>query len=439
MKPDDVKLALFDAIQAITDYKWLYSVRPGRDNTRSRKFPFKKMLSSILAFRGGTLNREIMDFFGLDPTVGTSSAFIQQRAKILPEAFESLFRFFVNKIDENKSCIGFRLLAVDGSVLQIAENPDDPDSFFPGINGQKAYNLLHINAMYDLLQHTYVDAIVQKRRYWDESGALVEMVDRAELNKVLLLADRGYESYNVLAHIQEKGWCFLIRIRDNTTGITSGLTLPDEGEYDIPFHLDLTRRQTNSVRKLLEDRNRYRFIASSSRFDYLPQKARKHDPAVFFGLSFRIVRFLLSDTTYETIITNLNTDAFPLSEIKRLYAMRWGIETSFRDLKHTLGLLHLHAKKVEFILQEIFAKLTMYNFCELITQSVVIQQQQKRYAYKVNFSDAVHVCFEFFLRNVPPPIVEAMLMKYISPIRPGRKDTRKQTQKPAVSFTYRVA
>ena len=156
-------------------------------------------------------------------------------------------------------------------------------------------------------------------------------------------------------------------------------------------------------------------------------------------MSFRIVRFPLSDTTYETIITNLDTDAFPLSEIKRLYAMRWGIETSFRDLKHTLGLLHLHAKKVEFILQEIFAKLTMYKFCELITQSVVIQQKRKKHTYKVNFSDAVHVCFEFFLKNVPPPIVEAMLMKYISPIRPGRKDTRKQTQKPAVSFTYRVA
>lgn len=439
MKPEDVKQALYDAIQAITDYKWLYSVRPGRDNTRNRKFPFKKMLSSILAFRGGTLNREIMDFFGLDPTVGTSSAFIQQRAKILPEAFESLFRYFVNKIDENKSYNGFRLLAVDGSDLQIAANPDDPDSYFPGINGQKSYNLLHINAMYDLLQHTYIDAVVQKRRFWDESGALVDMVDRSDLNKVLLLADRGYESYNVLAHIQEKGWCFLIRIKDNTTGITSGLPLPDEGEYDIPFHLYLTRKQTNSVKKLLEDKKRYRFIASSSRFDYLPQKSRKHDPAVFYGLSFRIVRFPLSDTTYETIITNLNTDAFPLSEIKRLYAMRWGIETSFRDLKHTMGLLHLHAKKVEFILQEIFAKLTMYNFCELITSHVVIQQEHKKYAYKVNFSDAVHVGFEFFLRNVPPPIVEAMLMKYISPIRPGRKDTRKQTQKPAVSFTYRVA
>lgn len=439
MKPDAVKQALYDAIQAITDYKWLYSVRPGKDNTRNRKFPFKKMISSILALRGGTLNREIIDFFGLDPTVGTSSAFIQQRTKILPEAFESLFRYFINKIDENKSYNGLRLLAVDGSDLQIAANSNDPDSYFPGANGQKAYNLLHINAMYDLLQHTYIDTIVQKRRYWDEVGALVDMVDRSDLDKVLLLADRGYESYNALAHIQEKGWHFLIRIKNSSTGITSGLTLPDEDEYDISFHLNLTRKQTNSVKKLLEDRNRYRFIATSSRFDYLPQKSRKQDPTVFYGLSFRIVRFPLSDTSYETIITNLNTDAFPLAEIKRLYAMRWGIETSFRDLKHTLGLLHLHAKKVEFILQEIFAKLTMYNFCELITQSVVIQQKQKKHAYKVNFSDAVHVCFEFFRKNVPPPVVEAMLMKYISPIRPGRKDTRKQTQKPAVSFTYRVA
>ena len=439
MKPETVKRALNDSIQAITDYKWLYSVRPGKDNTRNRKFPFRKMISSILAFRGGTLNREIMDFFGLDPNIGTSSAFIQQRAKILPEAFECLFQYFTSKVDENKLYQGLRLLAVDGSDLQIAANPNDPDSYYPGVNGQKAYNLLHINAMYDLLQHTYADAVIQKSRNSDESGALTDMVDRSGIEQALLLADRNYESYNNLAHIQEKGWHFLIRIKDNTAGIVSGLILPDKDEFDIPFHIHLTRKQTNSVKQLLKDKNHYKFIPSTTRFDYLPQTSRKHDPAVFYDLSFRIVRFPISDTMCETIITNLNAEQYPLPEIKRLYAMRWGIETSFRDLKHTLGLLHLHAKKVEFILQEIFAKLTMYNFCELITQSVVIQQEQRKYAYKVNFSDAVHVCFEFFLGKVPPPNVEALLVQYISPIRPDRKDTRKQTQKPAVSFTYRVA
>lgn len=101
MKPDAVKQALNGTIQAMTDCKWLFSVRPGKDNTRNRKFPFHKVISSILAFRGGTLNRKIMDFFGLDPSIGTSSAFIQRRAKILLEAFEWLFQHFTEKTDED--------------------------------------------------------------------------------------------------------------------------------------------------------------------------------------------------------------------------------------------------------------------------------------------------------------------------------------------------
>lgn len=384
-------------------------------------------------------HHEIMDFFGLDPSAGTSSAFIQRRSAILPEAFESLFHDFSRSVDENKLYRGLRLLAVDGSDLQIAVNPKDPDSYYPGVNGQRAYNLLHINAMYDLHQHIYVDALVQKSRKADESAALTAMVDRSAIESALLLADRGYESYNNLAHIQEKGWNFLIRIKDGTAGIASGLALPATDEFDVPFHLKLTNKQSNEIKELLKDKNHYRHIKNAIRFDYLPRTSRKYDPAVFFELHFRIVRFPISDTACETIITNLDASAFPLHDIKRLYAMRWGIETSFRNLKHTLGLLHLHAKKVEFVLQEIFAKLTMYNFCELITQSVVIRQAQKTHTYKVNFSDAVHICRQFFLGDVPPPILEAMLMRYISPIRLGRKDTRKLTQKSSASFTYRVA
>lgn len=439
MKPIEVKTALFDSIQAVTDYKWFFSARPGVDNTRNRKFPFQKTIASILAFKGGTLNHEIMDFYGLDPSIGTASAFIQQRAKILPEAFEALFQHFTAHIDEHKLFHGFRLMAVDGSDLQIAANPDDPDSFYPGTNGQKSYNLLHINAMYDLVQCIYMDAILQKSRNANESAALTNMVDRSDITKALLLADRGYESYNNLAHIQEKGWSFLIRIKDNTTGITSGLILPHKDEFDIPFHLKLTRKQTNSVKKLLKDKNHYKFIPSTARFDYLPLKSGKHDPVMFYDLHFRIVRFPLSDTMYETIITNLDETQFPASEIKKLYGMRWGIETSFRQLKYTLGLLHLHAKKVEFVYQEIFAKLTMYNFCESITQSVVIHQGKRKHNYKVNFSDSAHICLEFFLGKVLPPNVEALLMKFTSPIRPGRSDVRKKKPKPAVSFTYRVA
>ena len=43
---------------------------------------------------------------------------------------------------------------------------------------------------------------------------LQEMVDRSTIPEALIIADRGYESYNSMAHIQEKGWYFLIRIKD---------------------------------------------------------------------------------------------------------------------------------------------------------------------------------------------------------------------------------
>ena len=118
--------------------------------------------------------------------------------------------------------------------------------------------------------------------------------------------------------------------------------------------------------------------------------------------------------------------------------MRWGIETSFRELKHTVGLLHFHAKKVEFIIQEIFARLIMYNFAELITSHIVIQNSDRKYPCKVNFSVAVQLCRQFLRGNVSPPDVKAVLCRNISVIRNGRNVPRKLITKTAVSFLYRV-
>ena len=439
MNPQKVKTLLQGSIQALTDCKWFFSRNPQADFSRKRKLSFEQIVQVILCMRGGSLTNEMMDHFGIREELATTSAFVQRRAKILPETFESLFDHFTQKADEDKRYKGMRLLAVDGSDFLLASNPNDPDSFFPGTEEQKSYNLLHLNAMYDLVQHIYVDAVLQKRRNADECGALSSMVDRSRLDCALLLADRGYESYNVLAHIQEKGWKFLIRIKDGTSGIASGLDLPDVPVFDVSVSLNLTVKKSNAVKQLLKDKNHYKLIGQTARFDFLPRRSRKHDPTIFYNLSFRIVRFPISDTSFETVLTNLDAVAFPPAKLKELYAMRWGIETSFRELKHTVGLQHFHAKKVEFVHQEIFARLTMYNFYELITQSVVIQKKNRKFTYKVNFSAAVHIGRQFFLGDIPPPLVEALLAKHISPIRPGRSRPRKLKAKQALSFLYRVA
>ena len=182
-----------------------------------------------------------------------------------------------------------------------------------------------MNALYNLDKHIYVDAIIQNRRDWNEHEAFVSMVDRSEIPKALVIADRGYESYNNMAHIQEKGWRFLIRIKDGKTGIKDGLDLPTEGAFDTDIHMKLTRKQTKEVKELLKDRNHYRFLPVNSTFDFLPQTNRTKDPVVFYELNFRVVRFQISDDAYETILTNLDRAEYPPGKIKELYALRWGI------------------------------------------------------------------------------------------------------------------
>lgn len=416
---------------------------PNVDFSRNRKIPYENMILSLLTMEGTTLTNELLRQFGCSATTATSSAFVQQRKKILPIALESLFHDFAAQTFREDNYNGYKLLAVDGSDIQIPTNLNDEHSLFITKEGVKPYNLLHLNALYNLLTHTYEDAIVFKRKEAFENKALTEMVDRSTIKgKVIVIMDRGYEAYNNMAHIQEKGWFYLIRVKDfgqHKTGILHGLDLPDTAKFDEYIDLNLTRKQTNEMKKLFQKKNEYRKIAHNKTFDYLPSKSKKSDATVLYHLPFRIVRFPISDNSYEVVVTNPDATEFPPDSLKKLYGMRWGIETSFRDLKYTIGLLHFHSKKVEYILQEIFASLIMYNFSELITSHVVIEKGTRKYEYKVNFSVAVHICREFLLKVNIPPDIESLIARYITPIRPGRSRPREMKVKQAISFMYRVA
>ncbi|MBW9158408.1 transposase [Clostridium tagluense] len=121
----------------------------------------------------------------------------------------------------------------------------------------------------------------------------------------------------------------------------------------------MTRRQTNEIKAHPE---KYKFMPKNQNFDYLPVGYKG-----IYSINFRIVRFPISENIYEVIITNITEKEFPAERIKEIYHLCWGIETSFRELKYAIGLTNLHSKKTAYIVQEIFARLTMYNFCEMIT------------------------------------------------------------------------
>ena len=284
-KIENMKRKLDEAIQNVCDAIGIFSVHPERDFSRERILTPDKLIRFLLSMEGGVLGTEMLNHFGCSVKTPSSSAFVQQRAKIGPDMLPALLELFIQKTDIDKRYKGLRLLAVDGSDILIPTNPHDVDSYFIGTDIQKHYNLLHLDAMYDLLQHTYVDAELLGKRKANEQKSLCSMVDLSRIKSALLIADRGYEGYNVMAHIQEKGWFFLIRIQDvlNSNGIAAGLDLPDTEEFDFYVDLSLTTKQTNEVKHLLKHKNQFKHLTKS--FDYLPQQNRKHDPTVATAFS----------------------------------------------------------------------------------------------------------------------------------------------------------
>ena len=438
MKPIYIKKLLISEINKVASEPHNYCTNPDTDFTRNRKLSMEKMLQGIIGMESKSLTNELLDLFDASAETPSASAFIQQRDKIRPIAFESIFKNFSKKL-MNSFDNDIPVFAIDGSDIQIPTNPTDTESYIAGTNGHKGYNLLHINALYDLNKHIYSDVIIQKARERNEHKAFQELVDCSEITKALIIADRGYESFNSMAHIQEKGWFFLIRVRDGNNGIKQGLDLPESDCFDVNISLKLTRKKTNAVKELLKDKNHYRMVSSTQPFDFLPLKNKKAEPTRFYELNFRIVRFPISEDIYETVVTNLDEDRYPAIEIKKLYASRWGIETSFRDLKYTVGLLNFHSKKVMCIQQEIYAHLIMYNFAEMITSHVVIEKKQRKYTYKANFSVATHICRLFYREKTTPPDLEAIIAKNLIPIRPDRHRERNVKAKIFQGFLYRVA
>lgn len=428
--PERIRKNLHSVIREMAASPHAFAQRPEQHFTRRRKLPLEQLLLLLLRFGSGSLSRELLDFFLHAPDTVSASALVQQRNKLIPEAMAHLFRQFTDTLPSQGVFAGYRLLAADGSDVKIPPNPKDADSYHQGTSGQRGYNLLHLNALYDLENHLYLDALVQKDRKKHEIQALIAMAERQSF-RAIVLADRNYESYNLMAHLEKKSWRYLIRAKEGKKGAISALHLPETPETDLPVTLLLTRKLTAQRRA---ESDRYRVIPAANAFDFL-----EPDSDGVYPLSFRLIRFSLPDGSSETLLTDLPREQFPLAALKQLYARRWGIETSFRKLKYTVGLLHFHGRKTDFVMQELYARLTMYNYAQAIIATEVQEKGSKKYVYQVNFTTAFHICRDFLRGAVSPRTLSALLRRHLLPVRPGRSFLRRLHTNTGITFWYRTA
>ncbi len=422
---------LYSMIRRIGESPERYARNPGKDFTRKRMLTPAVLIYLILTMDEKSVWKGLLGHFQKRIDTPSASAFVQQRQKLLPSAFEDLFHQFTAFLQPQKKFRGYRLLAVDGSSLKSGAYPADAEAYRPGTERQHGWNLFHINALYDLENRFYTDVIVQKEHTKHESRALCQMAERSGIDgPVILLADRNYEAYNNFAHLEAKGWKYLIRIKDHHRKNAYGMKLPDQPEFDLPVRLTpgrLTERQL--AQRGLPVPERYCRIPDSVTFDYLEPESSD-----FYPFSARIVRLRLEDGSTQMLITDLGSTEFPPPALQALYAKRWGIETSFRELKYMVGLLHLHSKKTELVLQEIFAAFTIFNFAKAVTWGADEGWGRSKYQRRVNFSHAVYLCCEALRCKAGE--ITGLLERTLQPCRPNRSYPRPKISGNCVSPMY---
>lgn len=403
--------------------------------SRNRKLSIADTIRLLIGAEGGSLDR-VLHAAGIEVT---ASAVSQRRAQIEPSTFRAVFdRFNFSCADDDTALFhSYRLLAADGTAVSLPRNPKSP-SFVCNDGIPNGVNQLHVTPLYDLLSRTFVDAVIQPEPKKDEIGALVTMLERNTFSQpTLIIADRGFESYNLIAHMLEKpNVDFLIRVKQSRSAMREVAKLPMlELDCDISFSICITQKNT--------DKKNPNFV-----FLQVPKKSKpgsktrrgRWDFGNYYPMRFRICRFLLDNGEFETVATSLPR-SFTLEAVRTLYHMRWGLEVGFRDFKYTLGLVNLHGKSDAFAEQEIYSSLTAFNFASRVCREVVVRQPTEGiYAYKVNFKMAVALCREFI--RTPNADAEKLLRdiaRYTVPIRPGRHDHRDIRAKGFSGFMYRVA
>lgn len=435
-KSDAIKSLLLASIDEIAADPGKYAVNPGRDFIRNRKLCFRDIIRMLLTMEADCTKEELYRYFERTTDAPSKTAFYNQRKKLTTDALANLSSLFNNKLPEKLYNGKYRFIACDGSAVDIARNPNDPDTFFePNGKSTRGFNQIHINAFYSILDRRFTNLAVQPSRKCNEYAAFCELVDAAgnDGTPTVYFADMGYASYNNFAHVIENGQFFLIRCNDKRLGGILGYPVDGLKEMDIQVQRILTRTQSKKKHSRPELSESYRYICSTVPMDYIDENRSEYD------ISLRIIRFEIAPGCFENIITNLPEQEFKLEDFKILYHMRWDEETSFRNLKYPLCLNAFHSKKYDYIVQEIWARVILHNFSSAIISTVDIGKHDTKYEYQVNFAEAFKICRDFLrIRNHTTLMkVEGLIAQNIEPIRPGRTFARQHRFKLPISFCYR--
>jgi len=99
---NSLKQTLTSLIRKMSAAPAPYVKNPETDFTCKKKLPFETVMQLLISMGGNSIYKELLESQGYDVHTTTTSAFVQQRNKILPSAVEFLFHEFTQSYTDIK-------------------------------------------------------------------------------------------------------------------------------------------------------------------------------------------------------------------------------------------------------------------------------------------------------------------------------------------------
>lgn len=345
----------------------------------------------------------------------SKSAFSQARQKLKHTAFIELNReqvsYFYQHFEPQR-WRGLRLLAFDGSMADLPNNPALRDHFgvwHPAAGGECAK--ARLSQMFDVLNKVTLEAIIAPKGQGERLLA-AQHCQQLQPDDLVLL-DRGYPAFWLFVTIRVQKAHFCVRMSLSEWQVVAEFVASGQTEQIVAL------KPGYEARKMCRTR-------------HLPPEP----------LTVRLLRLDRDNAEVVVLATSLtDSQRFPYALFQDLYPHRWPVETDYRHMKLPLEVENWSGTSVSAIYQDFHATIFTKNLAAILAhpaQQVVTQlSQTNNYRYQVNmanlFSKLKDTVRHFFFLTNPLPLLQQLwqhMTRTIEPIRPNRSFPRKKRVKP---------
>ena len=313
---------------------------------------------------------------------------------------------------------GWRVKVIDGTSTSLPDTLLNQRAY-PQSGAQArgcGFPLLKLVGVFSLASGALL-AYAKGNKHQHELNLLQKLLEHFKAGD-LALADRGFNSYSLLALLLGRGAQSLFRLHQRR-----------------PADLRKGKRLGKHDRLMV-----WRKPRPWQRPGYLAQRSWNAIPQ---ELTVRVVRFTLAVPGFRaqavTLVTTLlDAEAYPAEELARLYARRWRIELWFRDLKTSMGMEVLRCKSPQMVDKELEMFFIAYNLIRALMAEAGTSHDVplERLSFKGTV-DAVRQ-FSVAIAQAPSRKKQQQLIAHLLasiardqlPERPGRREPRAVKRRP---------